>query len=270
MILATALEPVETVVRLSYIESMPHPGIVARALFRSSRVSAISSDVSPERVGDALTSRWLADKLTLLPPAHSTDWYPQDVDLQRFGIPEGAFSVAAVSDRFGDDGLRWLISSARSLPMDLPIHFLLIAPASRHESLRRVIRKMPFTQRFHLIDESEEAPGILASAKIAAITDWRSEVQRRSCMQCFSLGVPVVAVDAPDIRQIVQAEVNGALFSDDDPEALAHCIFDLYEHRERHALLAAGAKRTPRNWTTARQQVIDLYAELEQLAVARR
>lgn len=265
IVLGTLAADVKVVVRLSYLESAAPPSILARAVFKLSRIALVASDVSPERAGDSLTSRWLAKKLTILPTAHSVDWYRRDIDLQTVGIPAGAFTVASVSDQSGDAGLRWLISSAHGIPMDLPIHFLLIAPKSGHERLRRLIRKMPFTQRFHLSDELNDAPGLLASSSVAVITDWRSELQRRSCMQCLSLGVPILAADSADMRQIVQAEVNGELLAGTDPEILSHSIFELYENKERHSMLSAGAKRSARQWPSMQQQVMDIHTALEQL-----
>ena len=263
--IATVAAPAKIVVRLSYLEGMPHPGLLARAVFKSSRISLILCDIAPERARDTLTARWLADKIVVLPAAHSADWYETDVDLQLFGIPVGAFTVASVSDQPGDVGLRWLIACAHWVPMDLPIHFLLVAPEHGHERLRRLIRKMPFTQRFHLCDQLEAAPGLLASSSVAVISEWSSELQRRSCMHCLAAGVPVLAADNTQVRQVVQPEVNGELLVADDPEPLAQSIFDLYENKERRAMLSAGAKRSARQWPSMHQQLLQMHAKFEQL-----
>jgi glycosyltransferase involved in cell wall biosynthesis len=149
--------------------------------------------------------------------------------------------------------------------MDLPIHFLLIAPESGHERLRRLIRKMPFTQRFHLCSRLEEAPGLLASSSVAVISNWRSELERRSCMQCLAAGVPVLGADTGIIRQMIQTEVNGELLSGNDPERLAHSIFELYENRDRRAMLSAGARRSARQWPSMHQQLLQMRSAFEQI-----
>ena len=201
----------------------------------------------------------------VLPSGHSTDWYETDVDLQAVGIPSGAFTVAGVSDALGDERLRWLTASAQWVPMDLPIHFLLIAPESGHERLRRLIRKMPFTQRFHLCNRLEEAPGLFASSSVAVITNWRSELERRSCMQCLAAGAPILGADTGFIRQVVQTEVNGELLSVNDPELLADSIFQLYENRDRRAMLSAGARRSARQWPSMHQHLLQLRSAFEQV-----
>ncbi len=265
ILLATAAARAKVVVRLSYLECDPHPSVFARALYRSPRVALLSCDSAPERADDLLTARWLGEKVTVLPSGHSTDWYEADVDLQTFGIPSGAFTVAGESDALGDEGLRWLIASAHWVPMDLPIHFLLIAPESGHERLRRLIRKMPFTQRFHLCNRLEEAPGLLASSSVAVISNWRSELERRSCMQCLAAGVPVLGTDTGAIRQVVQPEVNGQLLSLNDPELLADSIFELYENRDRRAMLSAGARRSARQWPSMHQHLLQMRSAFEQV-----
>jgi glycosyltransferase involved in cell wall biosynthesis len=269
IILATLAARVKVVVRLSYLEGQPHPGLFARILFNLPRVGPILCDISPENARDPLTARWLGGKIEILPLAHNTDWYEQDVDLQEFGVPAGAFSVASVSEGSGDSGLRWLIACAHWVPMDLPIHFLLVAPASRHDQLRRLIRKMPFTQRFHLCDQLEASPGLLALSSVAVITDWGSELQRRACMQCLAVGVPVLAADSTQMRQVVQPEVNGELIASTDPESLAHSIFELFENQKRRAVLSSGAKRTARQWPSLHQQLLQMHSAFEQVVGGR-
>ena len=127
--------------------------------------------------------------------------------------------------------------------MDLPIHFLLVAPESAHERLRRLIRKIPFTQRFHLSDAVEEAPAVMACCSVFVVTAWDVEIQRRSCMHCLSSGVPVLAENTPPLEHVVRPEVNGELLPPGDTQALAHTLFELYENPERRALLGDGARR---------------------------
>lgn len=268
IVLATVAAPVKVVVRLTYLECHSRPSVLARVFYRSPRTELILCDIAPERVHDPLTARWLGGKITILPSGHSTDWYPTDIDLQAFGIPAGAFTVAAVSDRPDDVELRWLVACAHWIPMDLPIHFLLIAPESSHEPLRRLIRRMPFTQRFHLYTNVEEAPGLLASSSAAVITAWGSEVQRRACMQCLAVGVPVLGIDGALIREVIQPEVNGELFTAADPEPLAHSIFELYEDKGRRAMLSAGARRLARQWPSMQQQLLQMRTEFEQILAA--
>ncbi len=84
-------------------------------------------------------------------------------------------------------------------------------------------------------------------------------------MQCLAVGVPVLGVDAALIREVVQPEVNGELLAADDPEALAHSIVELFEDKERQAMLSAGARRSARQWPSMHQQLLQMRSAFEQI-----
>jgi len=264
ILLASFGLPARVVVQLCYLESQCRLPMLNRLLCRSGKVARMVPDVDPEKCGDSLTARWLEQKSEMLPAAHDPGWYPVSSDLQSFGIPAGAFSVAAVTDGPGQ-GMEWLISCARELPMDLPIHFLLVAPESAHERLRRLIRKVPFTQRFHLSDAVETAPGVLARCSVFVVTDWQVEIQRRTCMESLVSGIPVVAPNVPPIEHVVRPGVNGELVPGGSTEALAQSLFELYENPEQRALLGAGARRLAEELPSVEQAVAMLGVIFERI-----
>jgi len=264
IVLAACGLPARVVVRLCYLESNRRLPMPNRLVCRSPKVARVISDVDPAAAGDPLAARWLAHKTQILPSAHDPDWYPSTLDLTTFGIPAGAFSVVAASDGPGQD-MEWVIGAARELPMDLPIHFLLLAPESTHERLRRLIRKSPFTQRFHLSDAIDTAPGVSSSCSVFVVTDWDVEIQRRASMQCLACGVPVVAPNVAPLDQIVRSGVSGELLPGGNTQALAQSLFELYEHPERRALLGAGAKRVAEERPSVEAVVAETAAIFERI-----
>jgi hypothetical protein len=64
---------------------------------------------------------------------------------------------------------------------------------------------------------------------------------------------------------VVQTEVNGELLSVNDPELLADSIFQLYENRDRRAMLSAGARRSARQWPSMHQHLLQLRSAFEQV-----
>jgi glycosyltransferase involved in cell wall biosynthesis len=265
-LIATIGTGVKVVVRQSYLECAPFPGPLARRLFGGERVAALVCDISPDTAGDATTARQLSHKISLLPDGLNTDWYEKGADLREFGVPGAAFTIACASDATGDASLRCLIEAAHWIPMDLPIHFLIVTPSSEHERLRRVIRKMPFTQRFHLCDRLDRAPGLIGSSSVAVLTDWESELQRRACMQSLALGVPVFGVGT--IARVIRPQINGELFARNNPESLARSLFDLYENPERRQMLGDGAKRSARERPSMTEHLMKLRAFLESALAA--
>ena len=84
-------------------------------------------------------------------------------------------------------------------------------------------------------------------------------------MQCLAAGVPVLGADTGIIRQMIQPEVNGELLSVDAPEPLTQSIFELYENRDRRAMLSAGARRSARQWPSMHQQLLQMRSAFEQI-----
>ncbi len=259
--------PARIVVKLCYLESNHRLGMLNRSLCRSGKVARVLSDVDPGDAGDPLTVRWLGHKTMRLADGHDREWYPSTFDLTTLGIPAGAFSVAAVTDG-SDQGMEWLLRGARELPMDLPIHFLLVAPEPMHARLRRLIRKIPFTQRFHLCDSVDAAPGLLACCSVLVVTDWAPEIQRRTCMQCLVSGVPVVAQDVTLINQVVRPGINGELLPCGDTQALAHVLFELYEDKERLTHLGTSARRLAEKIPSIDDVVAETVATFERILAA--
>ena len=243
LFLAARGMPTRIVARLLYLESNHRLSAVNRWLCRAGRVARILADIDPGSLGDAVAARQLRHKLTIVPSGHDPDWYPMSYELSAFGIPPGAFSVAAVSDGVEHPGMTRLIECVRDLPMDVPIHFLLLAPEQAHEPLRRLIRKHPFTQRFHLSELRGGAPGLLACCSVIVVTAWEMEIQRRACMQGLVAGVPIVAETSAPLEQLIRPGENGELLPRGDTQALAHSLFELYESPERRARLRSGAFR---------------------------
>ena len=181
--------------------------------------------------------------VTLIPPGHDVSWYPPGPVLGDWGIPERAFAVGALAVEPSDGQLSLLIDAARWLPMDLPIHFLLIAPPDEHGGLRNLIRRNPFPQRFHLVDDIGAAPELMGRCDVFVSRERASEPARRTLLHCLHHGVPCIVEDAPLIRQVVNPGVSGRVVEGWDPGALAQLLSELYEQPQTREALAAGARR---------------------------
>ena len=184
-----------------------------------------------------------AAPLTLIPPGHDVAWYPPGPDPADYGIPERAFAVGAMAVGPEYGALRLVIDAARWLPMDLPIHFLLVAPPASHAELRSLIRRNPFPQRFHLVDDIGAAPELMACCHVLVSLEHDSEPARRTLLHCLHRGVPSVVADSALLRQVVNPGVSGLVVAPDDPGALAHVVAELHEQPDLRARLREGALR---------------------------
>jgi hypothetical protein len=92
-----------------------------------------------------------------------------------------------------------------------------------------------------------------------------SETQGMVLAEAMTAGVPVVAVDAPGVREVVADGVNGRLLNSDDEEEFAAALRWCAERspKSRHRLID-GALRAAESFTMERcaTRVLDIYQQL--------
>jgi glycosyltransferase involved in cell wall biosynthesis len=238
-LLSLAGSSAPVVVFFDLFEGDTPPGFLLRTAARPVPVARVVFDLPPQ------TRQPLAidTPVTLIPPGHDPAWYPDQPALSGFGIPERAFTVGVVAAGVGDDSLPLIIDAARWLPMDFPIHFLLLAPPEDHNDLGRQVRRNPLPQRFHLVDDFSNAPGLMAGCNLFVALGWGSEPIRRSLMHCLHKGVPCIAEDGALTRQVINPGVAGLLVPRHDPGAVAHALSGFYEQPAQRESLRLGAAR---------------------------
>lgn len=166
-----------------------------------------------------------------VPPIWDPHWDPPTDDLSPFGIPAGGFAVGSVATQA--DYLRWMVEAGHWLPLDLPIHFLIVVPAGARSRLRREVRGTMLPQRYHFSDAVEQAPSLLASCNLSVLS-YDEPIQRASTLNAIHYGVPLITLlNGSSAPCVLRAE--GA-------EQLAAEVLNLYEDRDRHAVLADASR----------------------------
>lgn len=237
-LLALAGTPARTLVFVDLFEGDPAPGFVQRSVAASKHIAGFVCDLEA-----SFQEHIQAARLTMIPPGHDPQWYAEGPELARFGVPERAFTVGVLATQPGDQQVQLVVEAARWLPMDLPIHFLLVAHHDDHDSLRRRIRRNPFPQRFHLTDDIGAAPGLMARCNVLVALRWNSEPLRRTVLHCMHHGVPIMAEDGALVRQIIKSDVNGLIVPHDESGALADGLAEFYERPARRVRLSENARR---------------------------
>ncbi|MGM0913533.1 MAG: glycosyltransferase [Pseudomonadota bacterium] len=87
-----------------------------------------------------------------------------------------------------------------------------------------------------------------------------SETQGMVVAEAMATGLPVVALDAPGVREVVRDDENGRLLDGDDAEAMAVALAALVEPAARSSL-AEGAQRTAAAFDEARcaERCLEVY-----------
>jgi hypothetical protein len=195
----------------------------------------------------------VSPNLTAVPPVWDPHWYPPTEDLSQFGIPGGAFTVGSVATHA--DYLRWLVEAGHWLPLDLPIHFLVVVPAAERQQLRRQVLGTLLPQRYHVCETVEQAPALLASCNLSVL-NYDEPIQRASTLNGIHYGVPLITLLSGNTEPYV-IQVQGA-------EQLAAQVLEVYEDRDRHAALADACRQFGEQTSAAAEVLAQAVAALSE------
>jgi len=167
---------------------------------------------------------------------------PTGVDLQKFskgngaavrkrlGIPSNAVVIGHVGRLALEKNLEFLASSvAAYLKKETKVHFLVGGEGPLKAKIREIFSKQGAGKRLHLagvlkdqaLVDCYHAMDIFAFASL-------SETQGIVLVEAMAAGVPVVAIDASGVREVVKDGYNGRLVFEEDQDhflaALSWCL----------------------------------------------
>lgn len=190
---------------------------------------------------------------------------PSGVDVQRFaqgdgtslrrrlGIPQEAYVVGHVGRLAREKNLPFLAEAVAKLLIEQPeTHFLVVGDGGARMEMHEVAVQAGVADRFHftgklhdqLLIDAYHAMDVFAFAS-------HSETQGMVLVEAMAAGLPVVAVDAPGVREVVRHGGNGFLLSCDQVDVLAKTLAGLSQSSQRQAL-RDGALATAMDFDEAR------------------
>ncbi|MDZ7809016.1 MAG: glycosyltransferase [Arhodomonas sp.] len=187
---------------------------------------------------------------------------------RRAGIPEDAFVIGHVGRLAEEKNLGFLARAVARLLAAVPrAHFLVVGDGPAADGIRRALAVVGATQRLHM-------PGKLVQPALAdayAAMDCfafasLSETQGMVLAEAMAAGLPVVALDAPGVREVVDDGHNGRLLPHCDEaafaSALGECVEADVDTRRRWAQAVA---ETAERYSLARcaERALALYGELD-------
>lgn len=204
------------------------------------------------------------------------DVIPTGIDVQAFAqgngkafrqahhIPPGAFVVGHVGRLAPEKNLRYLTRAVRRFLNRLPdAFFLVIGEGPSRSEIRRLFEEENLENRLLLPGKKEGSE--LADAYRAmngfAFSSF-SETQGVVLTEAMAAGLPVVALDASGVREVVRHHQNGFLLPADSPETdFADCLEQLARHPDTWQEMSAAATQTARQFSREQsaEKLIRLY-----------
>jgi glycosyltransferase involved in cell wall biosynthesis len=192
---------------------------------------------------------------------------PTGVDVQRFrrgdggplrrklGVPADAFVVGHVGRLAEEKNLRFLTESVgRFLRGREKAHFVAVGHGNMVEEMRAAFKRLGVADRVHFAGslQGEDLINAYHALNLFAFAS-KSETQGMVIAEAMSAGLPVVALNAPAVEDIVKDRYNGRAVSEEDPDAFAAALgwtADLAGSERKRLLKNAGA--TAREFSESR------------------
>jgi len=159
------------------------------------------------------------------------------------GIPEGACVVGHLGRLAPEKNLEFLAGAvAQFMRGNSDAHFLVIGSGPCESAIRELFDRAGLAERLHVagVLQRQQLADALHAMDVFAFAS-TSETQGMVVTEAMAAGLPVVALDAPGAREVVNDTVNGRLLAQATPAAFAAALRWVAERTadQRHALRQA-------------------------------
>jgi glycosyltransferase involved in cell wall biosynthesis len=152
----------------------------------------------------------------------------------RYHLPDGP-RILFVGRLMKDKRIDLLIQAMVRVLAERPAHLLVVGRGSEQAELESLRDSLGLHGYVHLLGyvPEEDLPGVYQASDLFAIASI-CEVQSIPALQAAASGLPMAAVDAAALPELVQSGVNGFLAPPDDPQALGEAILKILSDDKRY------------------------------------
>jgi glycosyltransferase involved in cell wall biosynthesis len=197
---------------------------------------------------------------------HDLSWYQSPpADLSEFNLPDNAFIVGFAGRNRRRKGIGVLIESARWLPQDAPVHFLLMGRLTDDRDLRQQIADSPFRDNIHLTGFRTDAPAVAAACDAFVMPSIEREGLARAVIEAMAYGTVPVVADVGGLPELVEDRQCGYVVPPKDSRAIAQALMEMMQNPSLKKQLGQNAReriRTRFNISQTISQTKDLFEEL--------
>jgi len=174
--------------------------------------------------------------------------------LMKKHIPEDAFVVGHMGRLAPEKNLEFL---ARSVVAFMKEHgeavFLLVGTGPSHEAIEQIFAEAGMSGRLYMcgVLEKDDLADALNAMSVFAFAS-KSETQGMVLTEAMAAGLPVVAIDAPGVREVVVDASNGRMISEETEGAFAAALQWVYARSpDELGTLIAAARATAEAFSMA-------------------
>ncbi len=176
-----------------------------------------------ESVMQMLKERGVMTAIDVVPTGIYTEQFSRGAGKafrKRFNIPADAFVVGHVGRLAPEKNLEFVTrAAAQFLKKEPRAHFLIGGTGPSEGSIKEIMAQEGLTDRLHLAGMLKGKDLVDAyHAMDVFVFASQSETQGLVITEAMAAGIPVVAVDAPGVREVVKDGVNGRLLAHESME----------------------------------------------------
>ena len=185
------------------------------------------------------------------------------------GIPARALIVGHVGRLAPEKNLAWLARAVCAFLKTAPeALFVVVGGGPAEQEIRQIFEQAGLSSRLRLAGKKtgQDLCDAYAAMNVFAFSSF-SETQGLVLAEAMAAGAPVVALDAPGVREVVRHGRNGFLLeARSDEAAFAGCLSDLCSKGELRQKLRRGAKRTALKFAREKcaEQALAFYERIRQ------
>lgn len=204
---------------------------------------------------------WNKQKVYQFYKGQNLTWYEKIplADLQEIGIPKEAFVITCIANNRKWKGIKYLIQSAKFLPSNLPIHFILIGRKMDTNENVALLQSSPYKNHFHLTGYRNDVLSILAASDIyIQPSNKNREGLGKAILEAMSLGIPPIVTNTGGPPEFVEHEISGMIIPPKNPKIIAKTIERLFHQSDLVINLGEAAKKVISNKMSLTQSISTL------------
>lgn len=196
-----------------------------------------------QSIRDLLRERGVTSPITVVPTGVQLGKFASGDGAalrQQLKIPQDAFVVGHLGRLAPEKNLEFLAEAVANFVSHNPsAHFLVVGTGPSSEVMRATFSRSGLEQRLHFVGilQQQELSNALHAMDLFAFAS-ASETQGMVLTEAMAAGLPVVAIDAPGVREVVKDKDNGRLLGDESVATFAAALQWMSERtqQQRHAL----------------------------------
>lgn len=188
---------------------------------------------------------------------------------QQMNIPPQAFVIGHLGRLAPEKNLEFLAHAVVNVISNNPeVHFLVVGAGPSEQAMRNIFVRAGFGDRLHIagILQQQQLTDALHAMDIFAFAS-SSETQGMVLTEAMAAGLPVVALDAPGVREVVVDGKNGRLLFETTTAAFCSALTDLIDLTPTQlSQLKQGALHTAEEFSMPRsaEKALICYRQLKQ------